>query len=217
MNYFYDDVSKSFDILPDILNKIKTLKSEVKESGYYEYMVTWSVVDDAEEVWKTMQFLSMTADFTDELIEKYNLTEKKYLINLLRSLYLDSDPDEKEVIMGYKRPFGNSHVLGDVREELEFLGIVKPLNDDDYDDYEYKLEDEILKEFSYFIVDFFGGGFKVKWYSFDKVYKSRLGSGDNEYWINLGIDRVHSYLSDWTFSKSEFREMQIDKLLDGTL
>ena len=52
-------------------------------------MVTWSV-DDAEEVWKTMQFLSMTADFTDELIEKYNLTEKKYLINLLRSLYLDS-------------------------------------------------------------------------------------------------------------------------------
>ena len=71
------------------MNKIKTLKSEVKESGYYEYMVTWSV-DDAEEVWKTMQFLSMTADFTDELIEKYNLTEKKYLINLLRSLYLDS-------------------------------------------------------------------------------------------------------------------------------
>jgi hypothetical protein len=123
MNYFYDDASKSFDILPDILNKIKTLKSEVKESGYYEYMVTWSVVDDAEEVWKTMQFLSMTADFTDELIEKYNLTEKKYLINLLRSLYLDSDPDEKEVIMGYKRPFGNSHVLGDVREELEFLNL----------------------------------------------------------------------------------------------
>jgi hypothetical protein len=46
MNYFYDDVPKTFSLQSDILNKIKNLKSEIKESGYYDYMVTWQVDKD---------------------------------------------------------------------------------------------------------------------------------------------------------------------------
>lgn len=220
MNYFYDVTEKkSFHFQPEILNEIKNLKATVKQSGYYDYMVTWPVDKDAEIIWRTMQFLSMTSGFTDELIEKYSLTtDKKYLVNLLRSLYTDNDTDEKEIIMGYKRPFGNSHVLGDVREELELLGIVKVLDEDDEDSYDYELENKILKEFSEFLIDFYSGGFKANWYAFDSFKEDRnIRRYEDTYWADLGIERIHSYLFNWVFSKSEFREMQIDKLLDGTL
>jgi hypothetical protein len=222
MNYFYNEEMKTFSFQPEILDKIKNLKSVIKESGYYDYMVTWSVDNDrenAETIWRTMQFLSMTSGFTDELIEKYSLTtDKKYHVNLLRTLYTDNDDDENDIIMGFKRPFGNSHVLGDVREELELLGIVKPLSDDEYDTYDYSLEEEVLKEFSEFIVDFYKGGFKPNWYSFETVKKDRrVRRYDNTYWYDLGIERAHSYLENWIFGKSEYREIQLNKIFDGSL
>lgn len=222
MNYFYNDEMKTFSFQPEILDKIKNLKSVIKESGYYDYMVTWSVDNDrenAETIWRTMQFLSMTSGFTDELIEKYGLTtDKKYHVNLLRSLYTANDDDENDIIMGFKRPFGNSHVLGDVREELELLGIVKPLTDDEYDTYDYSLEEKVLKEFSEFVVDFYKGGFKPNWYSFESVKKDRsVRRYDNTYWYDLGIERAHSYLQDWIFGKSEYREIQLNKIFDDTL
>lgn len=222
MNYFYDDVMKTFSLQPEILDKIKNLKSEIKESGYYDYMVTWSVENDkenAEIIWRTMQFLSMTSGFTDELIEKYSLTtDKKYHVNLLRALYTDNDDDEHDIIMGFKRPFGNSHVLGDVREELEILGIVKPLTDDECDSYDYSLEDKILKEFSEFVVDFYKGGFKPNWYSFETIKKDKsVRRYERTYWYDLGIERAHSYLENWIFGKSEYREIQLNKIFDGSL
>ena len=220
-DYFYDREKKSFHMDQSILDDIKKLEPVVKESGYYSHMVTWAVEKDADEILKHMQFLSMTSGFTDEIYKKYDLDNKKYLINMLTTLYLENDEDSNEIIMGYKRPFGNSHVLGDVREELVYAGVIEEIEydedaDDDYDEDDYQLEEEVIKEFSEFISDFYRGGFKVRWYGFNKVHDS-WGYSDNNYWKNLGIDRVHSYLTSWEFSKSEAREIQIDKILDGTL
>ena len=127
-------------------------------------MVKWDFYgtdEELQDLWITMQFLSMTAEPTAELVYKYNLTERKYLINLLRQLYLDTynsnvpffytsggpintrlsgisdTEDSNSVIMGYKRPFGNSNVKNDVKEELEICGVIeqKDYEDEDYDDY----------------------------------------------------------------------------------
>lgn len=231
MNFFYKDGESSYIIDKKILDLIRDMDPKVTESGYYKYMVNWypdiSFFNrylnkdgfDVDDLWKSMQFLSMTADFTDEIIDKYNLSEKKYLINLLRILYLEVDGNT--ISMGYKRPFGNSGVERDVRDELVHCGVKAQLTEDDYENgYDYAFEEEVLKEFSEFVVDFFKGGFKVRWYSFvNDNTKPRWGSNDSfianlNYWKNLGFDRTHSYLGDWRQSKSENREMRINDILN---
>ena len=120
--------------------------------------------------------------------------------------------------MGYKRLFVNSDVEGDVRDELVHCVVKAQLTEDDYENgYDYAFE--LLKEFSEFVVDFFKGGFKVRWYSF--VNDNTKPRCDNDsfmanlnYWKNLGFDRTHSYLRDWRQSKSENREMMINDILN---
>ncbi len=229
-NFFYKDDVESYTIDKKILDVIRNMEPKVTESGYYNYMANWypdiSFFNrdlnkdgfDVDDLWKSMQFLSMTADFTDEIIDKYNLNEKKYLINLLRILYLEVDGNT--ISMAYKRPFGNSGVECDVRDELVHLGVIPALTHDDYDDYDYDFEEEVIKEFSYFIIDFFKGGFKVRWHSFENDNtKPRWCSDDSfmaniKYWDNLGFDRTHEHLRAWRQSKSENREMKINEILN---
>ena len=228
--FFYDWEERSYTIEKSVLDKIKTLQGKVEESGYYDDMVKWyfdGSDEELQDLWITMQFLTMTAEPNTELFTKYNLTEKKYLINLMRQLYLDADnhgdSEGNSIMMGYKRPFGNSHVEGDVKEELEICGVIekKDYEDDDYmDEYNYELEKEVLKEFANFIMDFFAGGFELRWYGFDKP-KTGIGSPRQdyqkieEYWKGFGIDRIHSHhMTQWKPAKSELRSIVLDKLLD---
>lgn len=227
--FFYDWEERSYTIKKSVLDKVKTLQGKVEESSYYDDMVKWHFDGSDEELqdlWITMQFLTMTAEPNTELFTKYNLTEKKYLINLMRQLYLDADnhgdSEGNSIMMGYKRPFGNSAVEGDVREELEICGVIekKDYEDEDYDDYldDYGLEREVLKEFANFIMDFFAGGFEPRWYGFEKV-KTGIGSSRQnyteieEYWETFGIDRIHSHMTQWKPAKSELREIILTKLL----
>lgn len=229
--FFYDWEERSYTIEKSVLEKVKNLQGKVEESGYYDDMVKWyfdGTDEELQDLWITMQFLSMTAEPSVELIEKYNLTEKKYLINLMRQLYLDADNhnslEGNSIMMGYKRPFGNSAVEGDVREELEICGVIekKDEEDEDYDyldDYDYELEKEVLKEFANFIMDFFAGGFELRWYGFDKP-KTGIGSprqdyeAIEEYWKGFGMDRIHSHMTQWKPAKSELRAIVLDKLLE---
>ena len=227
--FFYDWEERSYTIDKSVLDKIKTLQGKVEESGYYDDMVKWyfdGTDEELQDLWITMQFLTMTAEPNTELFTKYNLTEKKYLINLMRQLYLDADNQgSNSIIMGYKRPFGNSHVEGDVREELEICGVIekKDYEDEDYDDYlddyDYVLEKEVLKEFANFIMDFFASGFELRWYGFEKT-KTGIGSprqdyeAIEEYWKVLGMDRIHSHMIQWKPAKSELRAIVLDKLLE---
>jgi hypothetical protein len=222
-HFFFDWEERSYLIDKSVLDKIKTLKGKVEESFYYDNIVKWyfdGTDEELQDLWITMQFLSMTAEPSKELYEKYNLKDKKYLVNLMRKLYLDVDNngDSEEgnsVMMGYKRPFGNSAVEVDVREELEICGVIEKK---DYDD-DYVLEKEVLKEFANFIIDFFVGGFKLRWYSFEKPV-SGIGSPRQDYdaieahWKSFGIDRIHSHMRYWRVEKSELREIALDKILE---
>jgi hypothetical protein len=238
--FFYDWQERSYTIEKSVLEKVKSLKGKVEESGYYDDMVKWyfdGTDEELQDLWITMQFLAMTAEPTKELFTKYNLTEKKYLINLMRQLYLDADnhgdyldadnhgdSEGNSVMMGYKRPFGNSHVEGDVREELEICGVIEKKDDDDedYDDNDYELERAVLKEFSNFIIDFFAGGFELRWYGFEKAKEGGSGFSPRRdydaieaYWESFGMDRIHSHMTQWKPAKSELRAIVLDKILDS--
>lgn len=229
--FFYDWEERSYTIEKSVLDKIKTLQGKVEESAYYNDMVKWhfdGTDEELQDLWITMQFLSMTANPTLELSEKYNLTNKKYLINLMRHLYLDvEDYEDRCIMMGYKRPFGNSAVEGDVREELEICGVIekKDYEDEDYDDYlddyDYGLEREVLKEFANFIMDFFAGGFEVRWYSFEKpkevLWQRKMPDYESieKFYKSHGMDRIHSHMTQWRPAKSELRAIVLDKLLDN--
>lgn len=232
--FFYDWEERSYTIKKPVLDKIKTLQGKVEESGYYDDMVKWyfdGTDEELQDLWITMQFLSMTAEPSVELIEKYNLTKKKYLINLMRELYLDADnhghSEGNSVMMGYKRPFGNSAVEDDVKEELEICGVIekKDCEDEDYDDYlddyDYELEKKVLKEFANFITDFFAGGFELRWYSFEKPKEGGSGFSTRhdyeaieEYWKSFGMDRIHSHMTQWKPAKFELREIVLNKILE---
>lgn len=226
-DYFYDWGAAEYTLNKKIIDRIKSLKSRVVESGYYDDMVQWPFSGSDEElqdIWITMQFLSMTATPKQELIDKYDLVNKKYLINLMRGLYLDPDNDEDNcVTMGYKRPFGNSHVADDVRDELVACGIrtnrvFEEDEEEEYDDdkaNDYSLEYDVLKEFSRFITDFFADGFEVRWYGFEKPKRDHTSYASvQDYWKDFNMDKTHSYLRDWKPSKSEIRNQVINKVLN---
>jgi hypothetical protein len=235
--FFYDWEERSYTIEKSVLEKIKNLKGKVEESSYYDDMVKWyfdGSDDELQDLWITMQFLAMTAEPSVELYEKYNLKDKKYLVNLMRQLYLDADnhgdSEGNSVMMGYKRPFGNSAVEGDVREELEICGVIekKDYEDEDYDDYlddyDYGLEKEVLKEFANFIMDFFAGGFELRWYGFEKPKEGGSGFSPRKdydaieaYWKSFGMDRIHSHMTQWKPAKSELRAIVLDKLLEDDI
>ena len=219
-SFFYDWNERSYTIKKSVLEKVKTLKGKVEVSSYYDDMVKWyfdGTDEELQDLWITMQFLTMTAEPTNELFNKYNLVDRKYLINLMRQLYLDTDIACCNLMMGYKRPFGNSNVEGDVKEELEICGVIEKKDYED-EDYNYELEKEVLKEFANFIMDFFAGGFELRWYSFEKPKVS--GDKKNyhkieKYWEVFGIDRIHSHMILWRPTKSELREIVLNKLLDN--
>lgn len=217
---FSDINSAEYLIIDEVLNRIKTLKSKVVASGYYEYLVEWN--SDFVDDYITMQFLSMLGKPNDELIEKYDLNNpnKGYLMSLLRLLYLDFGENEKWqncIMMGYKRPFGNSNVLGDVREELERCGV---LERSDEDDDNYDLEDKCLKEFSEFVIDFFKSDVIIQWYGFEKSaynYDNFKYKEFSEFWKKQGVGICHSYLADWHLSKSEIRDRKLTKILTNDI
>lgn len=229
-DFFYggmgDRKKDSFQIKDEDIKKIKQLKAHrSNQSGYYDVMLQWRLADNKDIVkdktelsrlYVAMQFISMTGIIKEDFIKNYKKPLKKYHIGLLRGLYLDfadySD-DEIAITMGFKRPFGNSHVLGDVREEIDK---VQPMTQIQLESEDYSREEEVLLEFIDFLEDFFKGGFELKCGAF--TYNGRDFSKPTKYelikerWSYLDC-QPHHYLCDWSFDISEIRDQKIEKVL----
>ena len=263
----------NFQITDDDLEKIKSLIPHKIESVYYSNMVCWSLIDNPQiknkeelsRLFAAMQFLSMLGSPTPDLCKKYNLQspiERRYLMFLLRDLYLDFDDHDglpppfrhedtnPTIMMGGKRPFGNSNVLGDVKNafnkcekleeqfvpvtEAELFGVSsQPRRKKSTDHENYEKEEMILLEFSNFLIDFYKGGFDIKWRDF--VYHNllliRRGADGTEKiiatngfmdpgiekkisWNEVGFNyKLHPYLLNWTLDPSSLREDKIKKIL----
>lgn len=191
-----------FIITQEDLNIVNSLKSRIFEFGYYNQMVTWSTKDNPgisveklNRSYVVMQFLTMTAEVKPEILKELNL--ESHHIKLLRGLYLEfgpwcpapvepynfayaDDSTKKDYIisMGYKRPFGNSYILGDV---IEYMG--------EYGERD-KLEEKasiVLDEFAVFIDRFFRDGYILKYN--DLIFTSWKKENINVIpWNKLGIN-----------------------------
>lgn len=211
---------KIITISDDDLNKIINAQYKVQKSGYYNHWVSWifKECDDNYVIIQKANFISMTANIKDRVVHKYS----KY-INihkmLLRRLYIEEGESEHVFSMGYKRPFGNSHVEGDVRDILVHLGI-KVYEDEDAEDNDdnWDLENEILKSFSEFIIDFFNDGFELITHSFESYPREGSKWGVPEIvekrWREVGYQDsyFHNYMEEWIPCRSEIRNKKLEEL-----
>jgi len=229
--FFYGEYGKikkdNFHITESDIEKVKSLKSYIDKSSYYDTMLMWRLKDnpqikDIEELSRlfvVMQFIAMLADIDPKLQELHNI--KKHHIGLLRRLYLEFDDyshDSAFITMGYKRPFGNSNVLSDVKEEMDRYNGKHPMYDEkDDENYKYDKEEKVLVEFVNFLSDFYKGGFNLEWRNF--VYENQIFKKNKSTrieWEKILLYRefrLHSYLRDWTLDPSEIRDKKIEILL----
>jgi len=231
--FFYGEYGQvktdSFQITESDLEKVRSLKSYVSDdSSYYDTMLVWKLEDnphikDVEEfsrLFVVMQFIAMLADIDPKLQESHNL--QKYHISLLRRLYLEFNDYNGEIIisMGYKRPFGNSHVLSDVKEEVDRYNGKHPMYDEKEDEnYKYDKEAKVLAEFVNFLSDFYKG-FILEWRNFVYQHKfvgfPRIGKEKTIEWGTILPNReyrLHSYLNEWTLDNCEIRDKKIEAIL----
>jgi hypothetical protein len=224
--FYYGEDKKNFSISDDDIEKIKKLKSHrSNDSGYYDVMLQWRLEDNKEIVsskeelsrlFVAMQFISMTADIINNNITKIDI--KDYHISLLRRLYLEfEDYDDVYITMGFKRPFGNSNVLGDISDEIGKSKIRKDNLCSGRDDYDTSEESNVLLEFIDFLEEFYQVGFYLKYKSFISEGASMHNRFNNTKHLkdNWGfIDRPHGYLSSWKINPSEIRNEKLEKILN---
>ncbi len=222
---------RSFKISDEDIKKIKSLKSyRSNESGYYDVMLQWrlsdnldivSGIDELSRLYVCMQFISMTANIT--------IPTNDYNKHLLRLLYLecddyisevqnedgsiDSDNENSSYItMGFKRPFGNSNVLGDVRDVINRN---TPLTQEEFESNLFEREEKILLKFIDFLDDFFHKGFELEGKHFiskDENPGRRQLSKDWSY-----LNYKHNYLYKWNLDRMEIRNNKIEKILKNEI
>ena len=231
--YFYGTYgrvnSQNFHITDSDIEKIRNLVPRRAETGYYNPQLVWNLennpfIRDEEELSRLfvcMQFISMIGKPSLSVLDKHNI--KDHHMGLLRGLYLEFGDDGEGIQMGYKRPFGNSGVLSDVRDELEKYNVISTDYDEstithegnvyDYDNYD--LEQKVLEEFVNFLEDFYKD-FELPYNSF--VYKERRSIREflediEKRWGHVIKHRAHSYLRDWSIDPVLIRDEKIDKIL----
>ena len=213
MKYLYNPKrGERIDITQEQLDEIRKCKSRVTESAYYEHMVVWNT-----ELSEEMQMLAITAKPKQWVVDKYAENIDVHMA-LLSTIYIDDDGEEG-TNMGYKRPFGNSDVIGDVIEEMRTLGRIA--NELDEDGNQIDIIDEvpaerILEEFSCFIQDFFADGFEPTTTGFIGVSNNNHINYQSEElidkWKAVGVNPKHTYLYGWEPDKSALRELKLNEL-----
>lgn len=192
---------------------------DTTSSGYAPSMLQWRISDNdtlteanLDDIYIAMQFIVMCAEMTDTFKAKYDV--KPYHETLLRRLYLEQDGDEDDLFIttGFKRPFGNSHVLGDVAEEMHRFGI------DVYEDDEYTILENICEaEYSKFIsiLEAFMQEFIMTTYYFSPNNRFSPGFKITEIYNwdkRLGFN-AHHYLDSWIPSVMEERNSKIETII----
>lgn len=239
-----DSTPVIYHITEEMIGKIKSLKANrSNESGYYDVMLQWTTCENSinsvyyllqfsgndnkhlksgelNDIFPAMQFISMIGQVKPDFIKKYNI--KDYHIGLLRELYLEwDDEDDNECIsMAFKRPFGNSHVMGDVREEMIKFGDAGATQryNDEVDD--YTEEEKVLTEFVDILEKFFQEGFELRLRSFEQMLFSGFSGRSEarelaaENWSFDNKYRLHSYMYEWKPATSFIREEKIKEILN---
>jgi len=214
-DFFYlDNIPKSFTITDNHLKKLSKLEASIEEGSYYDYVVSWSLedvsIEELSELYVVIQFLTMTAEIDPKFLENHP-EYQNYHVSLLRKLYLGFD---ENIHMDYKRPFGNSNILGDVAEEMnQFIDIDSRITPLDLNIVE-KVEKvkKALKTFSQMLVDLIKeNGFIVKYRFFSYNLKS---SGDYVFKKNTHPYLRNSHKFVWKVNISDQRDYLIDKILE---
>lgn len=209
-NLYMPKTGERINITQKQLDEIRSAESCVTESSYYSHMVTWDTNLSTE-----MQMLAITAKPKKSVVEKYSENIDVHMA-LLSTIYIEEGDEGTN--MGYKRPFGNSDVIGDVIDELVKLGRMKQQRFDDDDD-ERREEDHaqiILEEFSCFIQDFFADGFEPTTTGFIGISNNNHINYQSEElidkWKAVGVNPNHTYLYGWEPDKSVLRELKLNEL-----
>ena len=216
MDFFYsgrDSHSSGRHVITDKhIEAIRKLRFRMGESGYYSPMPIWSLEDNIElleetgltmnEIWKSVHFITMLGKHKDAT---------GVFWNLLRRMYLDEDDEVEGFRPGYKRPFGNSDVLGDVREELIREGFYGNLTDNGEEDLDedYKEEQKVLEAYMKWLAEDFLKNFEIEHRAFEFKKSARFSDESVEYWKERGAEDPAHILYGWRLDKSQIREQKL--------
>ena len=216
MDFFYngrDSHSSGKHVITDKhIEAIRKLRFRMGESGYYSPMPIWSLEDNIElleetgltmnEIWKSVHFITMLGKHKDAT---------GVFGNLLRRMYLDEDDEVEGFRPGYKRPFGNSDVLGDVREELIREGFYGNLTDNGEEelDEDYKEEQKVLEAYMKWLAEDFLKNFEIEHRAFEFKKSARFSDESVEYWKERGAEDPAHILCGWRLDKSQIREQKL--------
>jgi hypothetical protein len=208
---YYPNVGQRLTITDEQLAEIRAAASTVVPSAYYRHMVIWET-----PLWKEIQMLAITARPKQWVIDKYADNIDLHL-KLLSTMYIDEDEDEDRCMMGRKRPFGNSDVLGDVLEAMYEAGTIPTPIDEDgnqIDIIDEDAADSMLEEFTNFVRDFFSDGFVPTTNVFIGVgHVDITNSGKSMMeWESIGVKPEHAYLMSWMPDKAAFRDLKLKEL-----
>jgi hypothetical protein len=204
-NLYIPKTGERINITQEQLDEIRSAESYVTESSYYSHMVTWDTNLSTE-----MQMLAITAKPKKSVVEKYSENIDVHMA-LLSTIYIEEGDEGTN--MSYKRPFGNSDVIGDVIDELVTLGRMKQNDDDDDDERVEGFAQTILEEFSCFIQDFFADGFEPTTTGFIGVnYNNDKSEEMIDKWKAIGVNPNHTYLYAWEPDKSALRELKLKEI-----
>ena len=219
MDFFYsgrDSHSSGRHVITDKhIEAIRKLRFRMGESAYYSPMPIWSLEDNIElleetgltmnEIWKSVHFITMLGKHKDAT---------GIFGKLLRRMYLDEDDDAEGFRPGYKRPFGNSDVLGDVREELIRAGFYGSLTDEEEEelDEDCKEEQKVLEAYMKWLAEDFLKNFEIEYRAFEFKENSRWDHMSDEYWKERGVEDTPHILYGWRLDKSEVRNQKLNEI-----
>ena len=208
---YYPNVGQRLTITDEQLDEIRAAGSTVMPSAYYRHMVIWET-----PLWKEIQMIAITARPKQWVVDKYSENIEVHL-KLLSTIYIDEDEDEGRCMMGRKRPFGNSDVLGDVLEAMYEAGTIPTPIDEDGNQIDIIDEDaaeSMLEEFTNFVRDFFKDGFVPTTNVFIGVGHVDTTNWHHNVreWESLGVKAMHHYLASWMPDKAAFRDLKLKEL-----
>jgi hypothetical protein len=167
----------------NISDIIRGLKSKRENSAYIDNVSVWyeedneDKIDDFGHLSTYLMFFARFCNITDEFIKKHDI--KQYHISLFRRMYYEYDDYSNHscVNIGYKRPYGNSYVIGDLRDEYvanaKYHGEdISKIKDMEYEDDE---ANEFLKKIHMRTLELFDLALEELYMPLEFINNSRYG------------------------------------------
>jgi len=127
--YFFSNDSIKLDL--ENIKIIKTIKSVRVKSAYVDKVMLWE--NSSNDICLILNVYARLCEIPEDFIKKHRI--KQYHISLIRRMYFGYDKYEKDTYLNFKRPYGNSYVIGDIAEEyLNYKNIDINLKYDEDDD-----------------------------------------------------------------------------------